>query len=105
MVQEADAGRNRRCPSPIEIDRDLDIRLGSLALDRCGAHGCLKSVSSEKWAARLSGWTSQSSNADRTRGLLSGRSGLRYRGNCIGPDALLNEALEVSRNATTKPRC
>ena len=55
MVKEADAGRDRRCPSPVEIDCNLDIRFVGLALDRCGANACLKSVSSEKRAARSPG--------------------------------------------------
>ena len=55
VIQKADAGRNRRRSSPVEVDRNLDIRFVGLALDRCGAHGCLKSVSSEKRAARLPG--------------------------------------------------
>src|SRR6516164_254379 len=55
MIEKADAGRNRRRSSPVEVDHNLDIRFVSLALHRRGAHGCLNSVASEKGAARLPG--------------------------------------------------
>ena len=39
VVEEADAGRDRRRAGAVEIDLDLDVGLLGLALDRALAHG------------------------------------------------------------------
>jgi len=50
VIQKADAGRNRRRSSPVEVDRNLDIRFVGLALDRRGAHGVAT------WIERIERW-------------------------------------------------
>src|SRR5262249_60633546 len=38
VVEEPDAGRNRRNAGPVEVDRDLDVGLLGAAPDRAFAH-------------------------------------------------------------------
>src|SRR5258705_6521552 len=55
MVEEADAGRDRRRAGAVEVDRDLDVGFLGGALDRAFAHGC--DLWAAEWRAPCSrGW-------------------------------------------------